>query len=500
MNSKNLERKHLTNKHLTLILVVAYVLISIYPLFAFLGTLTLRTWDESRLAISAYEMSKTGNPIVVTYNYLPDHWSVKPPLTIISQAISIKLFGLNENAVRLPSAISMVLLGVFIILLTGKLNRPWIGFYSSVVIICSKGFYLYHSARTADYDAMLIMFMVLYSLLFFVYTEKKEIKYYMLFFVALILATLTKGIQALLPLPFIFLYALFAKQLIGLFKNKFTYIGLGLFVLFVGGYYFGREIMDNGYLQAVCDNELGGRFSNTLEGHHGGNDFYFLHLQDDLFSYFFWIISFAFVLNLLGKGKIERRMSLYSFGVALTIFLVITIGKTKLDWYVFPVIPFLAIVLGISFSTIHHWLLGLNKNKLASSIIILVGFLTVFYPPYKEIVTYVYKPVEHPWYYPYYSRLYTMRKIAKKELVFNRPVVYVNNDNQQDYLFYIYMMNENGVANERKDVSKLKTGDIVQVYEPRTEEEIKTRFKYETLYSYVQTKIIRLSSEIKDKK
>ena len=97
-----------------------FILISFFPLFAFLGTLPLRTWDESRLAASAYEMTQTKNPLVVTFDYQPDHWSVKPPLNIWAQAISIKLFGVNETAVRLPSALSIMFLGIILIFLTSK--------------------------------------------------------------------------------------------------------------------------------------------------------------------------------------------------------------------------------------------------------------------------------------------------------------------------------------------------------------------------------------------
>lgn len=492
-------KSKLSNKKLTWLLILIFVLISFFPLFAFLGTSPLRTWDESRLAASAYEMSETGNPLVVTFDYKHDHWSVKPPFNIWAQAISIKLFGVNETAVRLPSALSFIFLGIILILLTSKINKPWIGFYTSVIIICSKGLLYYHCARNADYDSMLSMFIVAYAMSLFVFTEKKENKYYILFFVLLICATLTKGVQALIPLPFIFLYILFRKQFKEVLKNKFTYFGIGLFLLLIGGYYFGRELFDNGYLKAVYENELGGRYFTTLEGHHGEKDFYFKEIKDNLFSSFFWLVPFAFVINLIIRDKLSRRISNYSFGIALMIFIIVTIGKTKLTWYAFPIVPFLAIVIATSFNSIQNWLLSFKKIKPFSIAIIIAAFFTIFYTPYREISTHFYKPKEEEWFKPYYSRLEIMKKLINKELVYNDTVVYINQDNQQDFIFYIYAMNHYGIKNDRKEVKQLEVGEIVQINEPKTDEQIKEIFEYDTLYHYIQSKIVRLNA-LKDNK
>lgn len=496
----NIMKSNLTNRKLTWILVFVFILISFFPLFAFLGTLPLRTWDESRLAASAYEMTQTKNPLVVTFDYQPDHWSVKPPLNIWAQAISIKLFGVNETAVRLPSALSIMFLGIILIFLTSKINRPWIGFYASVIIICSKGILYYHCGRNADYDAMLSMLVIAYSMSIFVFSELKEKKYYIFFFIFLVLAALTKGVQALIPLPFIFLYIVLRKDFIALLKNKLTYIGIGLFLVVIGGYYFGREYFDNGYLKAVYENELGGRYLKTLEGHHGEYDYYFIKLRDELFTYFIWIVPFSFVFNLFNKDKTSFRLSNYAFGIAITIFIVISIGKTKLTWYAFPLLPLLAIVLGTSFATIHSWLLGLKTHKALTFSILLIGFVAIFYTPYKEIVNHVYKPKESDWFVPYYSRFEIIKKIIDKELVFNDTVVYINHDNQQDFFFYIYAMNHYGILNDRKEVKQLKVGEIVQINEPNTDQQVMEIFEYDTLYHSIQSKVVKLTALKENKK
>jgi len=487
-------KRNLSNRKLTYILVFVFILISFFPLFAFLGTSPLRTWDESRLAASAYEMTQTKNPLIVTFDYKPDHWSVKPPLTIWTQALSIKLFGVNEVAVRLPSALSILFLGIIIILLFSKINKPFIGFYASFILICTKGVLYYHFGRSADYDAMLTMFVISYAISLFIFTENRQTKYYLLFFMFLILATLTKGVQALIPLPFIFLYILLRKQLLDILKNKFTYIGIGVFILLIGGYYFGREIFDSGYLKAVYENELGGRYLTALEGHKEKKDFYFWELKDNLFTFFFWLLPFALVLNLIVKDKLSRRISNFAFGIVLTIFIVISIGQTKLTWYAFPILPFLAIIVATSFNTIQTWLLSFKKYRTIRIVFIIVAVLSTFFYPYKEISRHFYKQKEEEWFQDYYSRLEIMKKLINKELVYNDTLVYINQDNQQDFLFYIYAMNHYGIANDRKEIHQLEVEELVQINEPKTDNEIKAKFEYDTLYHHIQSKIVRLKA------
>ena len=84
------------------------------PIFSHLGEFPMQIWDESRLANNAIEMYETGNPIVVTYNYLPEMWSTKPPLMIWLQVLSLKAFGLNDLAFRLPSAFAAVFTCIFL--------------------------------------------------------------------------------------------------------------------------------------------------------------------------------------------------------------------------------------------------------------------------------------------------------------------------------------------------------------------------------------------------
>ncbi|UOQ78563.1 hypothetical protein MUN84_08455 [Hymenobacter sp. 5516J-16] len=60
-------------------------------------------WDESRVAVNAAEMALNNNWLVAHFEGQPDLWNTKPPLLLWLQVLSIKLFGFNEVAIRLPT-------------------------------------------------------------------------------------------------------------------------------------------------------------------------------------------------------------------------------------------------------------------------------------------------------------------------------------------------------------------------------------------------------------
>ena len=77
-------------------LVTFFVGVTVF-LFADLGRFPLVLWDESRLAVSALEMSVRGLSIVTTYNFAPDLWSTKPPLQIWFMAITLRIVSNPET-------------------------------------------------------------------------------------------------------------------------------------------------------------------------------------------------------------------------------------------------------------------------------------------------------------------------------------------------------------------------------------------------------------------
>jgi len=95
-------RFQLLNYSILLILIYLVVFLKI-------DTFHLRWWDESMFAVNTYEMAKNGHPFSLYFNGVIDISNSKPPLTVWVQVAFTKLFGYNEVALRLPSAIAAAL-------------------------------------------------------------------------------------------------------------------------------------------------------------------------------------------------------------------------------------------------------------------------------------------------------------------------------------------------------------------------------------------------------
>ena len=80
------------------------LVVSLFTFFLLLGHRSLNEPDEGRYSVIASEMIETSNWLVPQLWYVP-HLD-KPPLTYWAVAASMKLFGRNEWAVRLPVALA----------------------------------------------------------------------------------------------------------------------------------------------------------------------------------------------------------------------------------------------------------------------------------------------------------------------------------------------------------------------------------------------------------
>lgn len=378
-------------KNLLINTVLGSILVVIIYFMAFhnLGYLSIRDWDESRLACNAFEMIQTCNPIVTYFDGNPEMWNTKPPLMIWLQVISIKIFGYTEFAIRFPSALAVI--GIVFLMLWFSLkfyNKLYPGFFTSIIFLTSFGFMGNHVARTGDYDALLAFNVFAYSLFFLIYLKDKSIKFLYLFFVFLTLAFLTKGIASLIITPVLVIFVFTEKVFLKLLKNKHFYFGFFIFVLFGIGYYILRELINPGFLEAVAKNELGGRFSETHEGHTGSFTFYL----DLLFGWRYgdWMEFLVFtILLVIGSSffKIKRSklMFFYFTSIALFFLLIISISETKLYWYDAVLYPFFAIILGLTFYEITLYIEKRLSFRFFRYFMIIL-FIYIAHTPFKTIL------------------------------------------------------------------------------------------------------------------
>lgn len=309
-------------------------------------------WDESRQANNALEMANSGNFSYPTFQGQPDFWNTKPHLLIALQAMAFKIFGPNELALRLPTWIAAVLIMGLWLRFFRLQKMPWAAFIFTVIILGCRGFNVYHVCRTGDYDALLLLFLSwvileLYAILF--EGEMQSTSIYTRLMLGVTLALLTKSLAAAIWLPIVGLLILFLGQnRLLVFKNIFKKVWIP--ILGIGGYYLTREWATPGYLQAVWENEIAGRYFRPNEGHVTEWYYYFEELYTHYFQGFVWLLIPAvlglFYIRKKGKG------TWYFLLAGILFALIISLSATRISWYMAPLVLLLSVFIGVTFQKI----------------------------------------------------------------------------------------------------------------------------------------------------
>ncbi len=436
----NLKHKSLQNlPYICILLVFCY-----FAFFFALGNKTLHIWDESRNGISAYEMSKNNNFLMPTYNGSVDMWNTKPPLLISCQAICIKIFGNNEMSVRLPSAVVSTLTVLLIFLLLSELTKSKpLAFLAAGVFLVTPGLLPYHALRQGDFEAFILFFSAAYSLVFLYYIETKKNWTLYLMMSLFTLAFLSKSSASLFFLPGIGLYILMKKELLPLLKNKHFYYSLLVPLIILSGYYLLRESYNHGYIKAVYDNEFGGRAFTAIEGHSKPFMFYVDFLTDYALGWWFWLIPVGLVLTFFEKNKQIKNIFIFSLLLASIHLLIISVTKTKLEWYCFPEVTFWVILSAISVYQIINILTIFIKKTHIKEIVTIVAFVSVlYYPLLSQLKLVKFLAVEE--YGQKIIKVFLRDRVDSLITDKTKPIILISGNYEQNSLFYIYQLRDKG--------------------------------------------------------
>jgi 4-amino-4-deoxy-L-arabinose transferase-like glycosyltransferase len=458
----------------------------IVPLFSHLDTLPIRLWDESRLAINAYEMFRNHNFLVTYFEGQPDLWNTKPPLLIWMQVFWMYVIGPGEIALRLPNAFAGLFLFIAVVVFSVKfLKYYWFGFIAVMILLTSFGFVFNHSIRTANYDGMLALFTTLSGLLFFAHLETKRNTFLYGFFLTLALAVLTKSISGLLFLPALAIYSLGTKNLLPLLRNRNLYVGAVLFIVTVGGYYFLREWASPGYLAAVYQNELGGRYMETLENNASGFWYYFDQFTATHLSAWYLLFPIGLVMGLVHTNPKINRLTIYSALLSLVYFLVISTSQTKLSWYDIPMYPFLAFVLVVPVYFVFDLLRQKEwiSEKLRYNVLPFAFLFLVFFGPYSTTWETIMDPKKSPEDESFYQMGYYFQDALKgREDV--DGFLYINNEYMPNNEFYMHLLRDQGKdIKNGGDYTSIPSGSNVIAYQGFIMEYVENHYVCDILQS-----------------
>ena len=189
-------------------LLFLLVLTSILYLVA-LGSHGLLDPDEGRYSEIPREMIESGDFITPRLNYVA--YFEKPVLHYWLTALSFKALGQNEFAARFWPAV-LAIAGVFVTYwLANRMNGPRAAFLSSWILATSLVYFAIGQINITD---MPLSFFITLSLAGFWMGHRRDRRYYLLFYLGMALATLTKGlIGIVLPAGVVFWWIVMTRKL-----------------------------------------------------------------------------------------------------------------------------------------------------------------------------------------------------------------------------------------------------------------------------------------------
>ncbi len=359
-----------------------------FPLWYRLGEAPIHIWDEAIYANNAVDMSKSHNPVVLTNKGGNNLYNVKPPFVIILQSFCIKLFGISELSVRLPSLFASLGVCILLIIFSKRIvKKEIVGWIAILFLVTMPGFSRVHVARSGDLDAVLIFFITFYTLLSFdlIFNEIKNTQKHLFWIgIGVSLAFLSKSVAGLIPLVGIFLALILSDNLTRVLKSKYFYISSVFTISICCGYYFLREWLSPGYLDIVIFSEYRRFFENIMPYHEHPPYFYFKNWFDFFLIPHIYLIIPLFIYGCFISQYKKRNGLIMLFCVAYM--LIISFPKVKLDWYDSPIYPTLSLFSAIALQEIYT--LAANRIKILSqtTIILATLFIASAYPYYNIFI------------------------------------------------------------------------------------------------------------------
>jgi 4-amino-4-deoxy-L-arabinose transferase-like glycosyltransferase len=436
-----------------------------------LSKLPIIQWDESRLAVNAAEMHINQSFLVTTYNNQPDLWNTKPPLMIWLQSLSMALFGINEWAVRFPSALSGYVCILFLGFWMYKISKSyyWSGL-SMLLLAVSGGFIQLHGSMTGDYDALLSLFVLLsvYHYSKFYFESKETSLIWMMACVAL--AIMTKSAAAFIMFPLFFVIPMLQRKWRIVFK-----LGIGLFIAILPFVVFCvlRENSNSGYIKQMWQNDFGGRFNEVIEGHEHSWYYYIENLAFERMNYFVIFLIPAIIWFVYKKDLKISFLSMFVCGFVL----ILSISKTKINWYDMPILSIVSLIIMV-FIWQNVLILKNIKIKMAFSLMIFAAMIPNIYTKFNFIAYHENLQLS----FDHYELSEYLRTYKKKE-----ALNYISLNYDAEYYFYT---KQNSLIS-RGIIGEMKVGEKV-VLQNFLESELALVYQYDVLEIYKGVKCVRI--------
>jgi 4-amino-4-deoxy-L-arabinose transferase-like glycosyltransferase len=327
-------------------------------------------------------------------------YNSKPPLVIWIPAASFRLFGWNEWADRLPSAVAGVAAAVLVAFFAAWLLRPWVGAIAGLLLATTSSWLFSHGVREGVGDSALTLLTMAALLCYLHYRTVRRRSWIIAAASAVGLGTLLKGLVA--PLLFVVTAVAWEALLSRDSRRRVgeaeaagdpwsAHLGLPLVVAAPALALYGIWAVDTGYRTS----DFGANFINqnvvrVFEGiaaaHLHGWTFYLSTLWD---AFGVWWILLPWVgaaLWRMRQARTPQGRAMLLVGVwAVVPLLVLSIGASKLPWYVDPILPAWAVLLAIGCWELVRWLKPRRSVVVCLMLLIFAGLARRTWAAWSEI-------------------------------------------------------------------------------------------------------------------
>lgn len=347
----------------------------------------LHFWDERYHALVAKHLIKSPllptlyeNP-VLPYDYtnwVGNHiWVHKQPLPLWSIAASMKLFGVNEIALRLPS-ILLTTIGIGLCYSIGKYFFNQKAGFIAAFLYSINGLIIELTAGRVATDHIDIFFLFFVQLAIFLcikLAQKKQLIYTILIGISLSAAILSKWLPALIVLP-VGLFILLDSNRFSL-KEILFHAFLLLFIttaLVVPWQWYIFEYFPK---EAKWEAEFNFKHITEALDKQGGPFYYFFNRIRINYGELIYLPLFWFFAQLIKKPK---SFKLIAMGIWFLIpFLFFSAVKTKMQAYILFISPTLFIMSGAFFVFLIQYMKEKEKKWIYQLTLILLIALPIRY-------------------------------------------------------------------------------------------------------------------------
>jgi len=308
-----------------------------------LGSHGLLDPDEGRYSEIPREMIESGDYLTPRLNYVA--YFEKPVLHYWLTALSFKVMGQNEFAARFWPAI-LALGGVLVTYwLANRMNGPRAAFLSAWVLATSLVYFAIGQINITD---MPLAFFITLSLAGFWMGQRKDRRFFLLFYAGMALATLTKGlIGVVLPAGVAFWWIVLTRKW-GVIRSTFYLPGIALFFLIGTPWFVLVSLENRDFFQFFFIQEHLLRYTTKM---HGRFEPWWWFIPILIVGFIPWT---GFILGAVRKalpGSLSRkthqdRANLFLLLWFIIIFTFFSISRSKLIPYIIPAMPPLAILAG----------------------------------------------------------------------------------------------------------------------------------------------------------